>query len=336
MLLESILRNNEAFLQGRTIAGRLPSPIAMLTCLDARLNDYLGPALGIAREDIFLIRNAGNVVGEGGGDPLRSLAMAIYLKDATEIVVLGHSDCRMSQFEANDFLNAISTWGVSRQQLGPVDLRRWAGAFHDPRQNVKQSVELIARCPYIPRRVPIHGLLIDIQTGRVEVVVDGQRELSRRSLAGSEAQSTVSAPTPVSVPAAVTAHPAGAPAAAPPPVASTPVPAPLPVNIPGSPKPAPAAAERPLPKDLLGSLKVLRQAYAEMKNSKEYRAEAELIHGRVARGENLLESLDWIERNLRRLSAERPDVIAALRIVREHAERSPAGVHIQKLLNQIL
>jgi hypothetical protein len=260
--------------------------------------------------------------------------MAVYLKGATEIVVMGHTDCRMSQFEANDFLSALSAWGVSRQQLGPVDLRRWAGAFHDPRPNVKQSVESVARCPFIPRRIPIHGLLIDILTGKVEVVVDGQRELARRGAAGTETPSAAPASAPASapVPAPAPAHPAGAATTAP----VKPPPLPPPVNIPGSPKPAPTGPERALPKDLLGSLRVLKQAYAEMKNNKEYRAEAEMIRGRVARGENLLESLDWIERNLRRLSAERPDVIVALKIVREHAERSPAGAHVQKLLHQIL
>jgi hypothetical protein len=73
-----------------------------------------------------------------------------------------------------------------------------------------------------------------------------------------------------------------------------------------------------------------------MKSNKEYRAEAERIRARVAKGGNLLEVLDWIELNMRRLSTERPDIIAALRIVREHVGSSPAGAQLQKLLNQIL
>ncbi len=101
-----------------------------------------------------MVRNAGNVVVDGKGDPLRSLAMMIYLNGASEIVVLGHTDCRLSQFTANDFLNALSAWHVDRQQLGPVDLRCWAGAFHDPRQNVKRSVEMIAQAHFIPKGIP--------------------------------------------------------------------------------------------------------------------------------------------------------------------------------------
>jgi carbonic anhydrase len=357
MLLDDILRSNEAFLQGRPVGGRLPSPIAMLTCVDARLNDFLGPALGIAREDIILVRNAGNVVMEGNGDPLRSLAMMIYLKGATEIVVLGHTDCRMSQFEANGFLDALSAWDVQRQQLGPVDLRRWAGAFHDPRQNVKRSVEMIEQCPFIPKRLPVHGILIDIGTGRIEILVEGGKAVERRTAPGAKKAAGASATvlTPPAVPdmpnaagAVTAAHgKASAPQAAPPPVPPVGPPSSLRVSPPTAAAPAkipiPAAAAkpatapaRPIPKDLLDSLRILRQAYAEMKTSKEHREEAERIRARVANGENLHEALDWIDRNARHYSAERPDVVAALQIVRKHVEGSSVGGHLQKLLNQIL
>ena len=90
-----------------------------------------------------------------------------------------------------------------------------------------------------------------------------------------------------------------------------------------------------MPKDLLDSLRILRQAYVEMKGSKEHHEEAERIRAHVANGENLLEALDWMDRNMQRLAVERPDVIAALKIVRKHVEGLPAGGHIQKLLNQI-
>jgi hypothetical protein len=239
---------------------------------------------------------------------------------------------------------------VDRQQFGPVDLRRWAGAFHDPRQNVKRSVEMIGQCPFIPRRMPIHGLVIDIGTGGIEVLVDGGVELARRASPGTRIPAVPAAAgitTPAMVPEVSelpgSAPPAAGKAAAAPPAVPTSTPtgpqaARAPVNIPAStvpPKQADGVA-RPIPNDLLGSLQVLLQAYAEMKNRNEFRAEAEKIRARVAKGESLLEVLDWIELNVRRLSSERPDIIAALRIVREHVDRSPAGAHLQKLLNQIL
>lgn len=67
--------------------------LAILTCMDTRLVDFLEPALGIKREDAVIIKNAGNCVTSIFETTIRSLVLAIYELGVTEIMVIGHKDC---------------------------------------------------------------------------------------------------------------------------------------------------------------------------------------------------------------------------------------------------
>lgn len=85
---EEYLNNNEAYAAG--FSGPLPLPrakhIAVLACMDARLNVY--GALGIEEGDCHVIRNAGGVVTD---DAIRSLAISQHLLGTQEIVLIHHT-----------------------------------------------------------------------------------------------------------------------------------------------------------------------------------------------------------------------------------------------------
>ena len=51
------------------------------------------------------------------------------------------------------------------------------GLFGTERQNILRGVELIRASPLIGAKVPVHGLLIDVQTGRLEWVANGYQAL---------------------------------------------------------------------------------------------------------------------------------------------------------------
>jgi carbonic anhydrase len=51
-------------------------------------------------------------------------------------------------------------------------LLRWLGAFNDVHVNVREVVNVIRRSPYLPK-IPVHGLVIDIITGKLEMVDRG-------------------------------------------------------------------------------------------------------------------------------------------------------------------
>ena len=57
-----------------------------------------------------------------------------------------------------------------------VDIRKWLHGFDSVEESIKESVKLIKNHPLIPKDINIHGLVIDPQTGKLEVVVNGNKK----------------------------------------------------------------------------------------------------------------------------------------------------------------
>jgi len=160
-------------------------PVAALTCIDARLNHLLPEMLGIPEEQFIWLRNAGNIITGPLSSTLRSLALACAIKGAKEIAIIGHSDCLVGQATAMKLLDGLATLGVDRNRL-PANLVEYFGLFATERQNVMRGVDLVRTSPLIGPKVPVHGLLIDIQSGRLEWIVNGYQGLD--SVAGKSGQ----------------------------------------------------------------------------------------------------------------------------------------------------
>jgi carbonic anhydrase len=54
-----------------------------------------------------------------------------------------------------------------------IDIRSWLRGFDDVYESCKNSVEVIKGHPLIPKNIPVHGLIISPDTGKLELVVDG-------------------------------------------------------------------------------------------------------------------------------------------------------------------
>ena len=176
-LLEAIVAANNAAagrpsrLDVRAYANSLP--LAALTCIDPRLNRLFPGALGLGDEDFIWLRNAGNVITSPTSSTVRSLAMSLYLKDCKEIAVIGHTDCRMAKVGVNDLLDRMQAHGISRPTLPIPDLHEFFGLFSSEKSNVLKAVGFLRASPVIPHGTPIHGLLIDSASGRLEWVING-------------------------------------------------------------------------------------------------------------------------------------------------------------------
>lgn len=174
MMLDEILAHNKEFVkdyEGEELSHHPQKKLAILTCMDCRLTGFLEPALGIGRGDAKIIRNAGNtIVGE---DAIRSIAAAIFSLGAEEVMVVGHTECGMAGSNPEVLKQKMVDCGISESEIEKVDLKAWSGVFDDEEENVVKTVETIKNHPLIPD-VPIHGLMLDIVSGEVEVVVDGR------------------------------------------------------------------------------------------------------------------------------------------------------------------
>ena len=157
---DELLANNAAY--AASFSGPLPLPpskhIAVLACMDARLNVY--GALGLNEGEAHVIRNAGGVVTE---DEIRSLAISQRLLGTKEIVLIHHTDCGMVTFTDADFKASIE----AETGIRPA----WAAeAFTDAAEDVQQSIHRILASPFIPHKDSVRGFVFDVATGKLNEV----------------------------------------------------------------------------------------------------------------------------------------------------------------------
>lgn len=162
---------------------RQPCPYAVVTCMDPRVNlESIGiqpfTLNGELRSQIRVIRTIGGM-GEN-----RSLVVGIHLAGFKEIAVIMHTDCGCSlAYHKVDKIieNMEATLGANKltdvkKTIGEPfreNLLEWLHAFQDPREAVKKEVETIKESPFVPETLIIHGLVYNLLSGSIEVVVNG-------------------------------------------------------------------------------------------------------------------------------------------------------------------
>ncbi len=55
-------------------------------------------------------------------------------------------------------------------------LLQWIGAYADPYECIKTLVESVKNHPLMPDDLIVHGLVYNIHTGKVEIVVNGYQQ----------------------------------------------------------------------------------------------------------------------------------------------------------------
>jgi carbonic anhydrase len=177
-LFEAIVEANHRAVAGDTNAGVHPAefenelPLVALTCVDPRLNALFPSALGIPAEQFIWLRNAGNIITGPTSSTMRSLSLACAVKGGKEIAVIGHTDCQVCKTTTMQLLDKLKALGVERNLL-PENLTEFFGMFGSERQNVVKACDFIRQSPLIGARVPVHGFLVDIETGKLEWIVNG-------------------------------------------------------------------------------------------------------------------------------------------------------------------
>jgi carbonic anhydrase len=191
-LFEAIVDANHRALAGDASAGLRSDdfaselPIVALTCIDVRLNPLFPEVLGVAKEHFIWLRNAGNIITGPLSSTMRSLALACAIKGGKEIAIIGHNDCQVCKTSTLNLTEAFRALGIQRAAL-PENLTEFFGMFASERQNVMKAVEFTRHSPLIGPRVPVHGLMVDIATGKLEWVVNGYQMLEQATSFKAEA-----------------------------------------------------------------------------------------------------------------------------------------------------
>ncbi|SDL92279.1 beta-class carbonic anhydrase [Sediminibacillus halophilus] len=185
-LLEEILAHNEKFVGNQDYekyqTDKFPNKRAVIiSCMDTRLVELLPQSMNIGNGDAKVIKTAGAIVGDPFGSVMQSILVAVYELKADEVFVVGHHNCGMSSLNAEAMLDKVKERGVSEETLATlehsgVNLDQFLQGFDRVEDSVKHSVETIKHHPMLPSDVPVHGLVIAPDTGKLDVVVDGYQQ----------------------------------------------------------------------------------------------------------------------------------------------------------------
>ena len=178
---DEVLAANEGYARTFGEKGALAMPparqFAVLTCMDARLD----PArfAGLREGDAHVIRNAGGRVTD---DAIRSLVISHKLLGTNEWFVIHHTNCGMETFTSEimrDLLErsldtaVIEGGGWRDVGSGPGSTEGefidWL-TIDDQERSLVRDVRRLRTHPLVPGYIPIHGLLFDVRTGRLQDV----------------------------------------------------------------------------------------------------------------------------------------------------------------------
>ena len=165
-------------------AGQTPETL-FITCSDSRIDPNL---LTQTRPgELFVIRNAGNIVPRPGAGELSveaSIQFAVEVLKVRRIVVCGHSHCGavagLLDAESLDSLPVIRDWVMhSRQVLQRIDRDR-NEAIDAVRENVWLQLEHLMEYPFVAQAVQagdleLHGWVYQFESGEVEFLDDHRR-----------------------------------------------------------------------------------------------------------------------------------------------------------------
>jgi carbonic anhydrase len=131
--------------------------LAILACMDARLD--VEEALGLRTGDAHIIRNAGALATD---DAIRSLIISQQLLGTDEIIVIGHTRCGLLAIDETALRERLAS-----ETGHALDVR--FEAFSDLTRSIIAQVDQLRTHPWL-KRVPVHGLIYEVETGRLREV----------------------------------------------------------------------------------------------------------------------------------------------------------------------
>ena len=156
-IFDDVLASNEEYAQGFRHEGLEPlaaKGLAVLTCMDSRIEPLA--MLGLRPGDAKILRNAGARITD---DVLRTLVLASYLLGVRRVMVITHTDCRMTGTEDDVHAAVLDEGGPDTRSLAFL-------MAEDPAAAVRDDVQRLRSWPYL-HQLEVGGFVYDVQTGRL-------------------------------------------------------------------------------------------------------------------------------------------------------------------------
>jgi carbonic anhydrase len=163
-IIDKALKANRNYAQKHhdpKLAERPAPKVAVVTCMDPRLSN-LPEILGLPHADIDVIRTGGPAVT---ADVLGELVVSTRILGTTEIMLLNHTGCGFTTF-TDDELNA--KLAAETGDASPSPMRFFS--FKDPEQNTREQIQKVRSHPWISKKIPVRGFVIDMKTGLLSEV----------------------------------------------------------------------------------------------------------------------------------------------------------------------
>lgn len=182
--IDEILDYNRQFVETRAYeqyaTSKYPDKrMVILTCMDTRLTELLPKSMNLKNGDAKIIKTAGGIITQPFGNIMRSVLVALYELQADEVFVVGHHNCGMTGLNPQEMIGHMKERGVPESTIdilknSGVNLLRWLTGFDNVRDSVVNSVSIIRNHPLLPADIKVHGLLIDPETGELELIDKGE------------------------------------------------------------------------------------------------------------------------------------------------------------------
>ena len=112
--------------------------------------------LGLRPGDAKILRNAGARITD---DVLRTLVLASYLLGVRRVMVITHTDCRMTGTEDDVHAAVLDEGGPDTRGLAFL-------MAEDPAAAVRDDVQRLRSWPYL-HQLEVGGFVYNVQTGRL-------------------------------------------------------------------------------------------------------------------------------------------------------------------------
>lgn len=137
------------------LSGRAARGLAVVTCIDSRIEPL--QMLGLEPGDAKIVRTAGGRVSD---EVFATLVLTRHLLDVERVMVIAHTNCRMTARDAEELHAAIEAeGGPDTRELGFV-------VAPDPAAAVREDVERLLASPLLAG-VTAGGFVYDVETGRL-------------------------------------------------------------------------------------------------------------------------------------------------------------------------
>lgn len=158
-MVDDLFAANEQYAQHghpSGLTGHAARGICVVTCMDSRIEPLA--MLGLAPGDAKILRNAGARVTD---DMLRGLILATNLLNVDTILLIQHTDCRMTSATDDELRETLGTrHGVDASGYEFLTIR-------DQAATLASDAARIRDCPLIDDDVAIETLIYDVESGRL-------------------------------------------------------------------------------------------------------------------------------------------------------------------------